>query len=744
MSDSHAFGRLHPMMQRWVWQQGWSQLRDVQERAVAPILDGNQDVIIAAATASGKTEAALLPLLTKLLEAPVSPPAHLICISPLKALINDQHTRIEDMCLQPELPVVAWHGEANLTKKQRFLASPRGVILITPESLEAMLDTRGIDILRNVFRGTTAVLIDELHAFIGEERGKQLQSLLRRIEAIAGRSIQRVGLSATLGDMLMAAEFLRPNSPVPAHIVVSDDRGSGLKVQVRGYECRLPIVDEETVKEREQAGKPVTLEDVVTGNVLDIAKDLYRTLRGHNNLVFPNNRRSVEVYSDLLRRMCERDERPNEFWPHHGSLAKDVRADAEAALKDKARPATAIATTTLELGIDVGSVRSVAQVEKPHSVASLRQRLGRSGRREGESAILRAYCSELPLEVAEDPCDRLRENLFQTTAMVNLLLNRWCEPPLAQGMHLSTLVQQLLALIAERHGVKPAFAYQLLVETGPFHGLSKAEFATLLRHLGEKKLLIQDTQGALHHGEIAERAVNHFEFYAAFASKDEFRLQVVGGKNLGSLPLERPVVIGDHLVFGGRRWRVQEVELAKKLITVLPASGARPPQFDGSGMAPVHEQVRREMRRLYTTQEPVAFQDKTAAVLFEEGRANYGWLGLASRDLVPYGTGSLLFTWKGDLLDSALALMLTAAGLPAHSRGLCIEIQGDTRQALEALQNIAIAPQPDVQTLVFLVENRELEKWDWALPEELLNKGYASLWLDIDGAYKWCLEYTAP
>jgi ATP-dependent Lhr-like helicase len=716
----------------------------VQERAVAPILDGDRDVIIAAATASGKTEAALLPLLTKLLEQSQSPPAHLICVSPLKALINDQTTRLEDMCALPELPVVPWHGEANLSKKQRWIASPRGVILITPESLEAMLDTRGIDVLKQVFRGTVAVLIDELHAFIGEERGKQLQSLLHRVEVIAGRRLQRVGLSATLGDMSLASEFLRPNAAEPAQLVISNDHGSSLKVQVRGYESRAPIVDEETAKEQEQAGRPVTLEDVVPGNILDIAKDLYRTLKGHNNLVFPNNRRSVEVYSDLLRRMCERDGRVNEFWPHHGSLAKDVRSDAEAALKDKDRPATAIATTTLELGIDVGNVRSVAQVEAPHSVASLRQRLGRSGRREGESAILRAYCSEVPLSEVEDPADRLRENLFQTTAMVNLLLQRWCEPPLARGMHLSTLVQQLLALIAERHGIKPAAAYHLLVERGPFNGLSKGEFAMLLRHLGEKELLIQDSQGTLFHGVVGERAVNNFEFYAAFASKDEYRLQVQGGKPLGSLPLEKPVMVGEHLVFGGKRWKVLEVEAPKKLITVMPAAGARPPIFDGSGMAPVHECVRREMRKLYESQDTVAFHDEPAAALFAEGRKSYAWLGLGKRDLVPFGTGSLLFTWKGDLLDSALALMLTQVGLPAQSRGLCIEVQGDRTQTMDALRAIAVAAQPQPCDVAALVQNRELEKWDWALPEELLNKGYASLWLDVEGAYDWCLNYTAP
>lgn len=744
MSSEVSFERLHPLMQRWVWQQGWTELRDVQERAIEPILRGTDDVIVAAATASGKTEAALLPLLTRVLNASEAGCAHLLCISPLKALINDQLARIEDMCCLAELPVVAWHGEANRARKQRFIASPRGVVIITPESLEALLDTRGAEVARLVFSATVAVVVDELHAFIGEERGKQLQSLLHRIECLAGRRIPRVGLSATLGDMMLAADYLRPGNGASTHLVVSTENSSSLKVQVRGYEYRAALVDEESAKELEQEGRPPSLEHVVTGNMLDITQDLYRALKGHNNLVFPNNRRSVEVYSDLLRRQCERESRPNEFWPHHGSLAKDARADAEAALKDGTQPATAIATTTLELGIDVGSVRSVAQVEAPHSVASLRQRLGRSGRRPGESAILRAYCSELPLDLAEAPTDRLREGLFQTTAMVSLLMQRWCEPPLAGGLHLSTLVQQLLALIAERHGIRVADAYQCLVATGPFRGLSKAEFAELLRHLAGKKLLMQDAQGTLLHGEVAERAVNHFDFYAAFASKEEFRLQAHGGKHLGSLPLEKPVVQGDHLVFGGRRWKVLEVDQPGRLITVTAATGARPPLFDGAGMAPVHARVRQEMRTLYESQSSVPFLNEPAARLLAEGRANYGWLGLAKRQLVAFGTSSLLFTWKGDFLDNALALMLTQVGLPACSRGLCVEVQGDLAQTSDALRAIASHDCPAPSSVAELVENRELEKWDWALPEGLLNRAYASLWLDVAGAHAWCLDYVSP
>jgi ATP-dependent Lhr-like helicase len=207
--------------------------------------------------------------------------------------------------------------------------------------------------------------------------------------------------------------------------------------------------------------------------------------------------------------------------------------------------------------------------------------------------------------------------------------------------------------------------------------------------------------------------------------------------------LDKPVAPGDHLVFGGKRWKVLQVDATHKRITVTPAAGARPPAFGGSGTAPVHEEVRREMRRLYESDEVPAFLNAGARDLLAEGRAAYRSLGLAGRTLVPFGSSTLLFTWKGDLLDGALALMLSNGGLPAQSRGLCIEVQGDVRATRVALGRLADATVPPAHAIAALVSNREREKWDWALPDELLNKAYASLWLDVAGAHGWCVAWQA-
>lgn len=367
MAVSKAFLQLDPRIQHYLWSEGWGALREVQEQAIPLILPGDQDVIVAASTASGKTEAAFLPALTHLLQQPEE--GLIVYISPLKALINDQFGRLERLCENLDVPVWPWHGDITATSKRRFLQKPHGVLLITPESLEATLCNRGTSIAA-LFKRTAFFIIDELHAFIGTERGKQLQSLLHRIETTLGHNVPRIGLSATLGDMNLAAEFLR--SDRAAAMVDSPSTGGQLLILVKGFE-EPPAKDGQRRKNDPEAELAPAA----------IAEHLFKVLRGSNNLVFPNSRREVERYTHLLNKLCEQTKVPNEFWPHHGNLSKEIRYETEVALKQRERPASAVCTSTLELGIDIGAVKSVVQIGTPPSVASLRQRLGRSGRREG-------------------------------------------------------------------------------------------------------------------------------------------------------------------------------------------------------------------------------------------------------------------------------------------------------------------------------------------------------------------------
>ena len=721
---SSSFHVLDERIQRFIWAEGWESLRDAQEQAIPLLINADRDVIVAAATAAGKTEAAFLPALTHLLQS--EKPRLIVYISPLKALINDQFGRLDKLCEQLDIPVWPWHGDIGATSKAKFLKQRHGVLLITPESLEALLCNRGTSIAA-VFQMTAFFVVDELHAFIGSERGKQLQSLMHRIENVLRRQVPRVGLSATLGDMSLAAEFLRPGHGSSVSMVVSASAGSELKILVKGYEEPLVVHQ----GNEEEATEPAT-----PGL---IAAHMYKALRSTNNLVFPNSRREVERYTNLLNLLCEQNKVPQEFWPHHGSLSKEIRAETEAALKQKEVPATAICTNTLELGIDIGAVKSVVQIGPPPSVASLRQRLGRSGRRKGEPAILRGYCIEDAVDANSGFGTRLRLGLVQTVAMVSLLLEGWFEPPVTHGAHLSTLVQQMLSAIAQNGGATIAQLYALLCAPGtPFEDTTKEDFIFLVRHLGAKELLVQDASGLLLHGPLGEKFVNHYTFYAAFASDEEFRL-VAGSRTLGTLPVSQMLSIGQRILFAGKTWIVEMVDEPQKVIFVKRASGGAPPLFSG-GSGRVHTKVRQRMRDLLQSTDKVIFVDEVAQRFLEEARFNFRSLNLASECLVDQGHELLVVTWLGDAANEALACFMNQRGFPSAPSGPGIEVVkgGQTvDNILDALLDAALVEQPSVNELLEGARNLEREKWDWALPGDLLKKTYASLNLDIEEAKKW-------
>ncbi len=721
---SSSFHLLDERIQRFIWAEGWSALRDAQEAAIPLILQGEQDVIVAAATAAGKTEAAFLPALTHLLAAGSS--GLIVYISPLKALINDQFGRLERLCEQLELPVWPWHGDISASTKTRFLNKREGVLLITPESLEALLCNRGTSVGR-VFERLTFFVVDELHAFIGAERGKQLQSLMHRVERVIGRRVPRIGLSATLGDMSLAANFLRPGGGSAVRIVESKSAGVELKILVKGYE-EPRVVGREGDEDEPEPMTPA-----------QVAAHLFKGLRGSNNLVFPNSRREVERYTHLLNSLCEAQQVPKEFWPHHGSLSKEIRSETEAALKQKERPATAICTNTLELGIDIGAVKSVAQIGSPPSVASLRQRLGRSGRRKGEPATLRGYCIENAMGGKASIASELRLGTVQMVAMVSLLLENWFEPPMAKGAHLSTLVQQVLSFVAQNGGASIGQLYGLLCAPGtPFEGLSKEEFAALVRHLGQRELLVQDSAGTLLHGRLGEKFVNHYAFYAAFAADEEFRI-VAGGRALGTLPVSQALTIGQRILFGGKTWRVEDIDEEQKTIFVVRAGGGTPPLFAG-GAGRVHTRVRQRMRQLLESAEVPPYLDEVARRFLKESRANYAARGLAQAHTLDQGPELLLLTWLGDSTNEALACLLRRRGLLATPSGPGVEVlkgRHTAEEVLDMLLDAGIDDAPALDLLLADTKNLQREKWDWALPDRLLRKTYASLNLDLDEALAW-------
>jgi ATP-dependent helicase Lhr and Lhr-like helicase len=714
-------GQLHEGIQRWIWEQGWDKLRPIQEMAIAPILSGETDLIISAATAGGKTEAAFLPIFSRLLQDP-SAGIRVLGISPLKALINDQHRRLSELGDRLQILVTPWHGDIASSKKQKVLKNPEGIVLITPESLEALLALRGAE-LPVLLANLHYITIDEMHCFIGSERGRQLQSLMHRLEMVLERFIPRIGLSATLGDMSLAAQFLRPGKGDAVQFINPSSSGTNLKVQLRGY--RKTGADWETL----QMGAVNASRDE-----LEISQHLFAKLRGTRNLIFMNGRANVEKYADLLRRLSDKNQVPNEFWPHHGSLSKELREEAEEFLKSD-RPSNLVCTTTLEMGIDVGAVLSIAQVGAPMSVASMRQRLGRSGRRAGDPAIARFYIT-VP-ESGDDlaPQDRLNSELVQAITILNLLLTGWCEPPIVEKLHLSTLIQQLLSVLAQYGGVRPDHAWQLLCKQGPFQSVDQPMFMKLLRCLGQHELIQQSQDSSLLLGVKGDRIVNHYSFYSAFATPQEYRI-VHNGQTLGNLPMNIPLQSEMMFIFGGRRWKALKVDDFQQYVAVETAATGKIPTFTG-GSAQVHDRIRQEMFRLYVSEEVPTFLDPNAQGLLKEARHNFTQYGLEKIYVLEDDKQSLLFCWQGDIVINTILVQLLARGLKVCRDDLAIAVDKiPPSELMMHLGDLVDEGPADAVELAETVANKVIEKHDRFLSEELLCFNYAASHLDTQKAWE--------
>ncbi|UYA59665.1 ATP-dependent helicase [Pectobacterium sp. F1-1] len=725
---SSAYDSLDPRVRKWVYKQGWSTLRPLQESAIPVVLARDQDVLISAGTAAGKTEAFFLPACSAI--ADITGGFGIIYISPLKALINDQYRRLESLGEVLDMPVTPWHGDVPQSKKKKIRTDPAGILLITPESLESLL-INSSGWIKQAFSPVAYIVIDEFHAFIGTERGMQLLSLLNRIDHVLGRHanpVPRVALSATLGELDKVPELLRPDQRLPCAIVTDNNSAATLQVQVKGY---LVPVNEKGEEPQISAEKHV-------------CADIFRLCRGDSHLVFANSRKRTESIAATLSDMCEENVVPNEFFPHHGSLSRELRETLETRLQQGNLPTTAVCTMTLELGIDIGKVQSVIQVTPPHSVSSLRQRMGRSGRRDSPS-VLRMLISEQELTATSDMLDRLRLQLVQSMAMIRLMITkRWFEPADARQMHYSTLLHQILAITAQWGGVRADQLWSQLCQTGPFRNIDLTDFKTLLRHMGAYGLLTQLASGEMVIGAEGEKLTNHYTFYAVFNTPEEFRI-VTGSRTLGTVPVDSPLLPEQHIIFGGRRWKVTEIEVEKKVIYVEATKGGQPPQFSGGGMS-VHDVVRQEMLAIYRENDyriaigskRVDYADATARSLFAEGCDNFKRYNLQNSHFISDGQRSYVFPWMGDKVVNTITALLMRSSFKASSFAGVIEIDDASVSSIQhALKEVLLSGLPSESELAADVPEKYLDKYDDYLPEPLLAKGYGAKAYDIEGTQIW-------
>ncbi|WP_430518427.1 DEAD/DEAH box helicase [Aliivibrio sp.] len=688
----------------------------------------NTDVLISASTAAGKTEAFFLPAISKMINKDQSG-VSILYISPLKALINDQDRRLESLVDLLSFNVTPWHGDSPKSRKNKLKKSPSGIVLITPESLESML-IRDSGWVRQAFSGLDHIVIDEFHAFLGTERGHHLVSLLHRLEHLLDRlklPIPRTALSATLGKIEDVPALLRPNQSLPCQIIRDSQSTTSLKVQVKGYVEPIELLGE-------------ALESAET----QVCRDLFKFCRGDSHLVFANSRKRTESLTATLSDFCDEAVVPNEFFPHHGSLVKEMREDLEKRLQNEQLPTTAICTMTLELGIDIGKVSSVIQVTAPHSVSSLRQRMGRSGRRGGPS-VLRMLISENELEKDSDVVSKLRLQLVQSLAMIRLLIcNKWYEPADTDKYHFSTLLHQILSVVAQWGGVRAEQLFSLLCKDGVFQKVSVPRFKALLIHMGQQDLITQLGSGEISLGLAGERLVSHYSFYAVFKTPEEYRV-VNGDKTLVSLPVDSLIMKGQHIVFGGKRWKVLDVDPDKKIIRVEYARGGQAPKFGGGGLA-IHDEIRKEMfkilldgdYRIPIGSQKVDFVDDTAKELFSESVEYFNAAGLAKKSVLQVGSSTCIFTWLGDKTVNTIAALLINLGYEVGNFAGVLIVEDVDKESIEtSLKQLLLDALPTEQSLADSVRDKCIDKFDEYLPEDILALNFGAAAFNIEETRLW-------
>ena len=461
-------------MRKYIYEKGWPSLTKIQDATIKHLYGSENNLILAAPTASGKTEAAFLPAISQ--STDIKNKLKILYISPLIALINDQFKRITDMCEDLDIGVTSWHSEASVSQKENLVENPSGILLITPESLEAMLvsDKGRAEIL---FKDLDFIIVDEIHGFLDSNRGLQLKSLLVRIQNYTEKIPRMLGLSATIGDKnydLAKSFFLNGRETN----ILLDRSKNDLVTSLDYIECT--DVNEE------------------------IAKKILEYSLGKSTLVFPNSRAKVEKLSYLLKKLVAEKAYEIRVFSHHSSISKLKRTEIENFAKTSRQDFIIVATSTLELGIDIGAVDQVIQVGSAASVLSLSQRLGRSGRRIRKSVIH---------QIATDKWD-----LVQALSSLKLFEEGKLDKIDIPRKSYDIFAHQVLSTLLEKNGLIIEEYYKLNQELKSFADISDEEFKTLTKYLLEKDFL-EEIDGQYIVGMEAEKLMTMGSFYNQFVAK---------------------------------------------------------------------------------------------------------------------------------------------------------------------------------------------------------------------------------
>ena len=730
-----AFDRYAPFVQEYIYQNHWENLRSIQVAAADAIFNTDENVLLTASTASGKTEAAFFPIIT-LFSEDMPSSVGCIYIGPLKALINDQFSRLNDLCAEADIPVWHWHGDVAQSHKAKLMRHPSGILQITPESLEALLLHKHAAIAK-LFGDLRFVVIDEVHSLLRGDRGGQTLCLIERLSRIAGVNPRRIGLSATIGDPEGTGEFLSLGTGRKTIIPKIDAKGSKWRLSMEHFYVK----DAQAAEDKQIPGALPVLEektDDAPANADPGIGYIFEHTRGKKCLVFVNSREECEMVTTTLRHYCELNHEPDRFLVHHGNLSASYRETAEGIMKDDSQYMTTVTTATLELGIDIGRLERAFQIDAPWTVSSFLQRMGRTGRRELPPEMWFVIREDEP-EVRAMLPTTIPWKLLQGIALVQLYLEeRWVEPPRLDRLPFSLLYHQTMSTLASCGELSPRALADRVLRLHYFHRITQEDYRVLLRHLIATDHIQQTEQGGLIVGLAGERVINSFKFYGVFQESEEYTVRSES-QELGTVVSPPPV--GEKLAIAGHVWQVLDVDHKRRLIYCQQVKGSVPAYF-GQCPGDLHTKILTRMRRVLQEDRQYPYLMKNAVARLEQARFTAAHSGAADKTLINLGgnmwcllpwVGTYTFLTMERFLKIKCADRLGLRGLDS-ARPFFIQF---TMKADEATFFRVLAEEIrkpiDPMELVYPKELPLFDKYDEYLPEELVKKGFALGVLDVDG-----------
>ena len=731
----NVFERYAPFIQDYIYRSGWQSLRGVQNAAGEAIFGTEENVLLTASTASGKTEAAFFPILTLLDENP-SKTVGVLYIAPLKALINDQFGRLSELCEEEGIVVTRWHGDAAVSRKQKLLRHPSGILQITPESLEAMLINKHMEI-PTLFGDLRFIVIDEIHSLLRADRGLQTFCLIERLCRLAGCSPRRIGLSATIGNPEDAGRFLAAGSGRGTIIPRFDGGREVWRLSMEHFYNTEPQADDGLETPADTPVMEPATDHAPQGADPGIGY-IFEHTRGKKCLVFTNSREECESVCQSLRQYCEANHEPDRFLIHHGNLSASYRESAEEEMKDDDSLMSVCATATLELGIDIGRLERAFQIDAPFTVSGFLQRMGRTGRR-GDPPEMWFVMREDHQEARAMLPDTIPWYLVQGIALVQLYAEeRFVEPPRMDRLPYSLLYHQTMSTLASCGEMTPSALASRVLTLSCFHRVTQDDYRLLLHHLLETDHIQRTEQGGLILGLAGERVVSQYKFYAVFQENIEYTVHA-GSEQLGTIV--KPPPVGDKIAIAGRVWVVDEVDHKRRDVYCTLVKG-NIPAFFGLVAGDIHTRILEKMQEVLSGDRQYPYLMPHARCRLAQARDVFQKSRMSRRPLVHLG-GNMwaLFPWLGSYAFLALerflkircAKQLGLKGLNA-SRPYYMQftLQVDETEFYAIVSEEAEKPL-DPMELVYPGENPVFEKYDEYLPPLLVQKGFACGVLDVDG-----------